>query len=256
MPKANVPVLKEPVKPKRKSGRKVKVILILLFVSLLCVLFFRSSLSKVSAITFHGNTYSTESELLKAAGLEVGAPFFAVSSGNVERRLESIPSVEHAVVDKKFPGKIEIRIEEFPLAAYELTDGGKLSGLLANGTKIPLQNGSMPVDKPILTGWKENDPNLVKLCKTLSEIPGELTADISEIVPSPTLSYPDRIKMYTRSEFEVISAISLLPKKAEYLNEILQNQDPGQLKMLDADSYVPYPPPEGEENGQNDTTHE
>lgn len=92
-----------------------------------------------------------------------------------------------------------------------------------------------------MTGWKENDPNLVKLCKTLSEIPGELTADISEIVPSPTLSYPDRIKMYTRSEFEVISAISLLPKKAEYLNEILQNQDPGQLKMLDADSYVPYP---------------
>ncbi|MGZ7443692.1 cell division protein FtsQ/DivIB [Paenibacillus sp. TH7-28] len=256
MPKANVPALKEPEKPKKKSGRKVKVILVLLFLSLLCVLFFRSSLSKVSAIAFHGNTYSTESELLEAAGLEVGDPFFAVSSGNVQHKLESIPSVEHADVNKKFPGTIEIEIKEFPLAAYELTGDGKLNGLLANGTKIPLQNGSMPVDKPILTGWKEDDPNLVKLCKTLAEIPSELTADISEIVPSPTLSYPDRIKMYTRSEFEVISAISLLPKKAEYLNEILQNQDPGQLKMLDADSYVPYPLPEGEEEGQNDTTHQ
>lgn len=255
MPKANVPVLKEPA-PKKKSGRKIKAILILLFLALLCVLFFRSPLSKISAITFEGNTYTTESELLNVAGLQVGSPFFAVSADHIARKLEDVPSVKQATVDKTFPGSVTIRIEEYSIAAYELTGNGELQGLLANGTRIELKDGLMPVDKPILTGWKADDASLVKLCRTLSQIPDELTADISEIVPSPTLSYPDRIKLYTRSKFEIISAISLLAKKAEYMNEILQTQDPGKLTLLDADSYVPYSSAENEDDGQNDTTHE
>lgn len=255
MPKANVPVLKEPA-PKKKSGRKIKTILILLFLALLCVLFFRSSLSKISVITFEGNTYTTEAELLEVTGLQVGSPFFAVSADHIARKLEDVSSVKQATVNKTFPGSVNIRIEEYPIAAYELTGEGKLQGLLANGTRIGLKDGSMPVDKPILTGWKADDASLVKLCRTLSQIPDELTADISEIVPSPTMSYPDRIKLYTRSKFEIISAISLLAKKAEYMNEILQTQDPGKLTMLDADSYVPYSATENEDGGQNDTTHE
>ncbi|GIP48160.1 Cell division protein DivIB [compost metagenome] len=255
MPKANVPVLKEPA-PKKKSGRKIKTILILLFLALLCVLFFRSSLSKISAITFEGNTYTTEAELLGVTGLQVGSPFFAVSADHIARKLEDVSSVKQATVDKTFPGSVNIRIEEYPIAAYALTGEGKLQGLLANGTRIELKDGSMPVDKPILTGWKADDESLVKLCRTLSQIPDELTADISEIVPSPTLSYPDRIKLYTRSKFEIISATSLLAKKAEYMNEILQTQDPGKLTMLDADSYVPYSTAENENDGQNDTTHD
>ncbi|MUG88069.1 FtsQ-type POTRA domain-containing protein [Paenibacillus timonensis] len=255
MPKANVPVLKEPA-PKKKSGRKIKTILILLFLALLCVLFFRSSLSKISVITFEGNTYTTEAELLGVTGLQVGSPFFAVSADHIARKLEDVSSVKQATVDKTFPGGVNIRIEEYPIAAYALTGEGKLQGLLANGTRIELKDGSMPVDKPILTGWKADDESLVKLCRTLSQIPDELTADISEIVPSPTLSYPDRIKLYTRSKFEIISATSLLAKKAEYMNEILQTQDPGKLTMLDADSYVPYSTAENENDGQNDTTHD
>ncbi|MCK8487830.1 FtsQ-type POTRA domain-containing protein [Paenibacillus sp. MBLB2552] len=255
MSKANVPVLKEPA-PKKKSGRKIKTILILLFLALLCVLFFRSSLSKISVITFEGNTYTTEAELLGVSGLQVGSPFFAVSADHIARKLEEIPSVQQAKVDKSFPGGVKIRIEEYPIAAYELTAEGILQGLLANGTRIELKDGSMPVDKPILTGWKADDESLVKLCRTLSQIPDELTADISEIVPSPTLSYPDRIKLYTRSKFEIISAISLLAKKAEYMNEILQTQDPGKLTLLDADSYVPYSAEEDANDGQNDTTHD
>ncbi|WP_018753248.1 cell division protein FtsQ/DivIB [Paenibacillus sanguinis] len=254
MSKANVPVLKTPV-PKRRGGRKIKIILMLLFISLLCVLFFRSSLSKISVITFEGNEYIMNEELLLASGIEVGSPFFAVSSEQVARRLEEIPAVQQATVNKSFPGNVKVLIEEYPIAAYKLTADGALQGLLANGTRIEL-NGSMPVDKPLLTGWEADEETLAKLCLTLSQISDELTADISEIVPSPTLSYPDRIKMYTRSRFEIISAVSLLAKKAGYMNEILQAQDPGRLTMLDADSYVPYESLENGNDGENDTTHE
>ncbi|MNI77224.1 hypothetical protein D3C73_1335030 [compost metagenome] len=55
--------------------------------------------------------------------------------------------------------------------------------------------------------------------------------------------------MYTRSQFEVISAISLLAEKAEYMNMIMESQDPGMLTLLDADTYVPY----DTSNSENDS---
>jgi cell division protein FtsQ len=252
--KVNVPILKEP-RPKKKSSRKIMAILILLFIAILGVLFFRSSLSKISNITFEGNVFATEKEMLSVSGLQVGAPFFGTSSDKIEARLAEIPSIEKATVNKSFPGSITITIKEFSLVAYQLTSADTLKGFLANGTVIELKNGTMPIEKPILTGWKDNDPYLGKLCTVLAQISDSLTSDISEITPSPTLSYPDRIKIYTRSHFEVISAISLLPAKVEYMNMILEAQDPGTLTMLEADSYVPYNSDEGKGSGENDTTH-
>ncbi|MOA02025.1 Cell division protein DivIB [compost metagenome] len=252
MPKESMPILKEPA-PKKRTSRKIAIILFLLFLTLLCILFFRSSLSKISEITFKGNNYSTNAELLEISGLKTGAPFFGTSAEKIRSKLMTVPSINEVVVNKSFPGSIEIEITEHALAAYELTPDGLLKGLLANGTKIDLTNGSMPMDKPILTGWEESDPNLSKLCSTLAQIPDSLTSDISEITPSPTLSYPDRIKMYTRSRFEVISAISLLAEKAEYMNMIMESQDPGMLTLLDADTYMPYDTSNSENDSENDS---
>ncbi|MDN4070186.1 FtsQ-type POTRA domain-containing protein [Paenibacillus vini] len=255
MPKANVPILKEP-KPKKKSSRKVAVVLFLLVLILLCVLFFRSSLSKISEIAFEGNLYQSDQELLENSGLKAGAPFFGTSASKIEDKLTKVPSIEEVTVDKSFPGSIKITVREYPVVAYELSAEGSLNGLLANGTKINLKNGSMPIEKPILTGWSGDDPNLAKLCATLAKIPDSLISEISEITPSPSVSYPDRIKMYTRSHFEIISAISVLPDKAEYMNLIMDSQDPGTLTLLEADSYLPYAPSGEETEGENDTTHE
>ncbi|RCX22831.1 cell division protein FtsQ [Fontibacillus phaseoli] len=255
MPKANVPVLKEP-KPRKKGSRKVAGVLFLLVLILLCVLFFRSSLSKISVITFEGNTYQSDKELLEISGLKTGAPFFGTSASKIKSRLSGVKSIEEVTVDKSFPGSIEITVHEFPVVAYELTEEGRLNGLLANGTKIPLKNGSIPIEKPILTGWSVDDPYFEKLCGTLAKIPESLTSEISEITPSPSVSYPDRIKMYTRSHFEIISAISVLPDKAEYMNMIMDSQDPGTLTLLEADTYVPYTPIEDETDDENDTTHD
>ncbi|MCA1293054.1 FtsQ-type POTRA domain-containing protein [Paenibacillus sp. alder61] len=254
MPKTTVPLLKEP-QQKKKSSRKLAGILFLLVLILLCVLFFRSSISKISEISFEGNTYLSDQELLDISGLKVGAPFFGTSGSKIESKLSGIKSIQEVRVDKSFPGKVRVEIQEYPVVAYELTADGQLNGLLANGTRVNLDNGTMPIEKPILTGWSPDDPNLPKLCGTLANIPDALTTEISEITPSPTVSYPDRIKMYTRSKFEVISAVSVLAEKAEYMNMIMDSQDPGILTLLDADTYVPYETSEDEPDGENDTTH-
>ncbi len=220
--------------------------LIVLFIVLLTVLFFRSSVSKITEIQFRGSVYSSNDELLKQSGLKVGASFFGTSAGTVSKRLQKIPSIQSAAVDKRFPGVVEVTVNEYPSVAYELSADGKLMAYLSNGSKVLVKQGTS-LEEPMLSGWDKDQVNLLKLCTTLAKMPKDLTSDFSEILPSPTLSFPDRIKLYTRSGFEVLTTISLLPDKAEYLNDITETQEPGLITMLEADTYVPFASPTGEE---------
>ncbi|WP_150266263.1 cell division protein FtsQ/DivIB [Paenibacillus tepidiphilus] len=256
MPKTRMPLLKED-KPSKKMSRKVIFILLLLFLALLAVILFRSSLSRITEIHIQGNKYSTKDELLKKSGLKTGGQFFAVSGQDVEEQLKKLKTVQDAVVNKSFPGVVDIRITEYPAVAYELDEQGTtLEAILSSGATVPVSETGMPVEKPILTNWDADDPFKAKLSQALADIPNELTGDISEIVPSPTLSFPDRIKMYTRSHFEVITAISLLKEKVEYLNQVIETEEPGLIKMLEADSYVPFHKESQDEETEEGTIEE
>ena len=246
MPNDHIPALK-PKKTKVKTGSKIKWILLLLFLALLAVLFFRSEISRITEINFKGNVYTSEQELLKTTGLELGSQYFSVSVGSVEEKLLELEAVQLVTVDKQFPGVINITIEEHATVAYEIDSEGTLYAILGNGAMVPVNNSSIAVEKPILTQWESSNPYKVKLSEALSSIPSELTSDISEIIPSPTASFPDRIKLYTRSRFEVITAISLLSDKVEYLNQVIETEEPGRITMLEADSYVPFEPSTSEE---------
>lgn len=239
MTNTRLPLLKED-KPKKKMSRKITVILLLLFTALLAVIFFRSSISRVTVIDFQGSKYSTSDELLAQSGINIGGQFFAVSATSVEQALLQLKTIQKATVTKKFPGVVKVKIEEYPAVAYELEQGGILNAILSSGAAVPVNETGIVVEKPILTNWNAEDPNKAVLCQTLGSISGELTSDISEIVPSPTLSFPDRIKLYTRSRFEVITSISLLKSKIAYLNQVIETNEPGVIKMLEADSYVPF----------------
>ncbi|MEC0369954.1 cell division protein FtsQ/DivIB [Paenibacillus chibensis] len=254
MPKAHIPVLKEN-KPKRRASRRIIAILLLLFVAILVVLFFRSPVSQVTEIQFTGSTFSSREQLLQASGLKTGSQYFGVSPSKVESQLLQIKSIQKAVVDKHFPGKVNVTVQEYPTVAYELGTGGILDAILANGSKVSVNNSGIAVEKPILTKWSASDPNKAELCKVLGSIPNELTSDISEIMPSPTASFPDRIKLYTRSRFVVITAISLLSDKVEYLNQVIETAEPGTITMLEADTYTPFQAPDGNDADQNATTH-
>ncbi|AWB45362.1 cell division protein DivIB [Paenibacillus sp. CAA11] len=255
MPRTSVPALKEHI-PKKHTKSKLLWLLILLFAVLLAVLFFRSSLSKISEITFHGSTYATNAELLKQSGLHTGDSFFGTSADTIRKRLVSLPAVENVKVDKRFPGTIEVTVEEYPSVAYELSSSGELQAYLSNGKSVVVKK-AISIEKPMLSGWKKDDIVLMKLCSALSKLPDELTSDFSEIAPSPSASFPDRIKIYTRSGFEVVTSVSLLPEKAEYLNGIVGTQEPGVITMLEADTYEPFQPSALEdEEGEKETTHD
>lgn len=239
MMKERIPALqREPDVPKRRIG-KLLIVLILLFVIVLVVLFFRSSLSKVTEIQVTGNLHASREQVLETLGIVPGDSFFVPGDAKLARNVKTLAPVKEARVIKKFPGTVEVRITEYREVAAEIGTNGDIRVVLENGLALPVEHGTMP-DRPILTGWRPDDPVRLSLCATLAVLPDALLADLSEIKPDPSASYPDRIKLFTRSRFEVVTTVLKLPDKIPYIREIVENREPGKIMMLEADTYLPY----------------
>ncbi len=236
---AGYPRLREN-KPRKRSG-KIRVALFLLFVILLVILFFKSSISKIDSIRITGNHYAPTVDIGQAMGIFEGDLFFKTSADTIEKRIVSaLPVVKSAEVRKHFPGRVVVNIEEFPDVAFEIGGDGRQSIVLANGVTLPLDDKNVVISKPILTGWAAYGDLKKELCLQLSSIEGSMLTDISEIQAIPSDSYPDKIKMYTRSRFEVITTVSFLPAKIPLMRAIVSEKEPGYITLLDADTYAPF----------------
>lgn len=243
-----MPVLKEP-KPKRRGGRRLLVVLYLLFIALLVVLFFRSPLSKISEIAVSGGRFADVEQIRTAAGIAEGDPFFYPTAGMIAERVERLESVKEAVVRKTFPGDVYIEVTEYPAVAYSLTNDGGITAILSNGTELAVNTDAV-VDRPVLRGWEGREDKL-RLIEALAGLPEDLLADFSEIAPFPSDAYPDRIRIYTRTRFEIVTAVSLIADKADTIRAVIETQEPGSMTLLLADRYVPYLEDSGSE-GEDD----
>lgn len=239
-----IPAIRKP-KPIKRANRKLLMFLLVFFITILAILFFQSSISKISFIEIEGNEFVATETIELAAGIAAGDQFFGISSRTIGTRVETLPTVQSAEVTKRFPGLVRIRVTEYSRVAFQITPGGDAVILFADGSKMVSQNGFV-LDKPILSGWIEDDPLMVKLCGVLSQIPDRLLSDVSEISPDPTSAYPDKIKIYTRSNFEVYTTVSYFPEKIQYLDlyvaQLYQNDiKTGIITLLESDQHAPFP---------------
>ncbi|WP_167746932.1 cell division protein FtsQ/DivIB [Cohnella luojiensis] len=225
--------------PPTSRGKKLLRLVISLVIIILIVLFFRSPLSKISEIQVTGTQYLSKEEVIKELDVSIGDSFFIPGIGQLKKRVSSLKPLESVKIVKNFPGVLQVEVKEYPQVAVQLAEDGKVFAVLSNGLTLPIPEGSV-LDKLILSGWKQGDANLVDLCRVLSGLPSYLLADLSEIHPDPSTSYPNRIKLFTRSRFEVVTTIDRLTDKISYLSDIVQNREPGKIIMLEADTYLPY----------------
>lgn len=239
MPKLQPMPVVRGTRPGRRGSKKLLFLLFLFFIVLMGVLFFQSSFSKIHKIEVNGHRLLTEKEVLDAAGMKTGDHFFAAGSSELERRIEELGAVESAAVTKRFPGTVRIEIKEHPVVALELNGDGGLVGLLSNGYSVTYKDSVNAAPRPLLTGW--TDEQLKKsLCQALGTIPPELLTDVSEIRPSATEAYNDRILIYTRSRFEVITRIAYLSQKIALLDDYIYDmkndgRTEGRLFLLETD---------------------
>lgn len=239
MNKERLPRLTEPKRRKNRGG-KIIFLLTLFFLALLAVLFFRSDLSKIDTIEIVGVRYTKAEQVGQALGVQEGNSFFAATGDKLQQRVAELPYVKTTEVKKTFPGKIHVHIEEFEEVAYSLDASGQIQAMLENGMEVEPLPGEPIRYLPILSDWESGSKPLIAMTALLSQIPGPVLADISQIKFDPSSSYPDRIRMYTRSYFEVITTIEYLPHKLDYMRAIIAESEPGVITMLEANTHQPY----------------
>ncbi len=216
---------------KKRSSHKLLYLLLFFFVMLLSVLFFQSSVSKISEIRIQGLHWLSEEQVRQSAGIAEGDHFFGVTEKTLAARVQQLDIAESVQVRKTFPGIVNIVVEESREVAFQLKPNGEFFIILSNGVTVPMPLGRV-VDKPVLAGWDQSEASmkqLAKLCSILGHLTPTLIADISEIRPDATVSYPDRIKMYTRSRHEVITTIANFPKKVQYLQDYIYELKSGSM---------------------------
>mgnify|MGYP001183365550 CR=1 FL=1 len=253
MPRERIPAMPARRDATRvKRNRKLIVLLFLFFITILMILFFNSTLSKVTIIEITGNRYVPKAEIEAVLDVKTDDQFFLVRTDEVERNILNLKEIKSVEVVKTFPGKVTVKVEEHPAVGIRFDGNQEAYVVLANGTGIRLEKGSIPPHLPILSGWDESDPNWLELCEVLAGIPAPSLADVSEILPYPSWSYPDRVKMYTRSRYEIITAIQYMEEMIPLLdNVVLQlKQDhngPGTITMLETITYSSFDSDKSEE---------
>ncbi|UUZ96086.1 FtsQ-type POTRA domain-containing protein [Paenibacillus sp. P25] len=239
-----LPVIKKP-SLRSRSSKKLLLFLFIFFITLLLVLFFQSSLSEITRVEIEGQQLVSENEIRQAAAVKPGDHFFSVSSGTIENQVKALRMIESVEVSKHFPGVIHIQVKEYPKVAYQIGENGQVEAPLADASVVPVTVQGVALDMPILSGWAPNDPLKAKLCKAMAGVSPSYFADISEIKPAPSEAYPDKIKMYTRSLFEVQTTVTYLPDKIKHLSSYIASLQDGKVNggvitMLEADSYAPF----------------
>lgn len=95
----------------------------------------RSSLFAVDGIQVAGVTTLSRDQILSSSGLRVGMNVLSVKTQTVEERLERLPLVADATVERIYPSKVKIVIRErVPAAAARLSGAWWL--IEASGTMI------------------------------------------------------------------------------------------------------------------------
>ncbi len=227
--------------------RRVRLVLIVLVIAVLVTVFFRSSYNRVTHVYIVGNEYVSLKSILQASGIIEGTDYFigfpkAKIEQSIIKQVQAVQSVEFV---KDFPGKVTLQVHVYPKVAIEFDSSNTWSLVLADGNNWPITDNTSMLDVPILSNWKHDDPNRLLLCKTLSEIEDADLSAISEILPAPSASYPDKIMLYTKLPFEVYTTISYLQNKIVNLDAYLakleeQGIKQGVITMLEVDSYAPF----------------
>lgn len=105
----------------------------------------------VARVTVEGRTNADPAELLAASGLAQGQPMLGVSPEAIRARLEALPWVERASVQRRFPGHVHLVIEErTPFAIWQ--NRGRFALIDRQGRVILRDRVERFADLPLVVG--------------------------------------------------------------------------------------------------------
>lgn len=115
---------------------------------------------QIKTIQVEGRNLTPESDLMRALGTSVGKPIFGFSVSAARDRIDTLPFIDHATVERHMPDTIVIKItERSPVAVWQ--DHGQFILINRAGERVPDQglegkNGQAFVKLPLVVGEGAN----------------------------------------------------------------------------------------------------
>lgn len=133
----------------------------------------------VSDIKVEGRETTERETIITALGAKPGTPILAMSPGRAKGQLESLPWVHSAVVERRLPDTLYIRlVERKPLALWQ--HGGKVELIDHEGSVIPVSRLDRFAKLPLVVGEHAagRAAGLIDMLGTEPDLASQVTAAI------------------------------------------------------------------------------
>jgi cell division protein FtsQ len=134
---------------------------------------------RVTDIRVEGRATTDRATILEALNARPGTPMLAVDPVRAKQRLESLPWVRSAVIERRFPDTIYVSlVEREPLALWQ--HGGKLDLIDRTGAVIPVDRLDRFAKLPMVVGEDAagNAAGLLAMLATQPDLAARVTAAI------------------------------------------------------------------------------
>jgi cell division protein FtsQ len=229
------------VRNKRLYRRLIFIVSVLMF-SVLIMLYFVSTYSKLNAVEVTGNYHIDSQIIIKDSKLvqhdSLWEQFFNRKK-TVAAIIKKQPRVKEANIFLSGINNLKIKITEYQVVALE-AENGVYHPVLENGVILSDAIKTVENNKPILESF--TDPELVKeFVASYNKLPDELKQGISEIKYTPSNANEELVNLYMNDKNRVIVNISQLNEKMKYYSQVAQQMSaPGVIDMEVGIFSYPY----------------
>lgn len=242
-----IPKLKE--QRRKKANRRLITLLLLFFFLIICIVYFQSPLSNVKNVVVSGNELYSRDVLINKSGITQKTNIWKIDSGEIERKIEKSPEIKEATIETKLPSTVYIKVKEYKRIAY-ISKEKLFLPVLENGQMLnEKQMTEIPVNAPILIGFKEGRV-LNEMIEGLEELPREVLNSISEINYTPKETDEFHITLFMNDGYEVSATLRSFSDKMSHYPSIASQLDPNVKGIIDLEvgSYFKAYETEGAEN--------
>ncbi len=214
--------LAEQRRERKKIKNRLIFVLLLFAANLFLLLFLRSPFFAVNYISITGLDKLSREDIYLAGGIREGLNIWKINPPELRRRIQQLPRVETAEVERVLPAALHIQIlEKYPLLLIPFH--GYYLEIAADGMIIGIRD-SFTGDLPLASGlfWGKMDVGTNIPDRARGEIIETFLAVFSRIPALPVaeinVSDPQQIIVYTREGMEVwLGSSRELEKKLEVL---------------------------------------
>jgi cell division protein FtsQ len=225
-----IPKLKQ--QRRRKANRRLIFLLFLFFALIVVVAYIQSPLSRVKAISVKGNEFYSSQEIIQKTGLSNQTNIWTVKKNAIATNLESLPEIKTVDVKMNWLNSIEIKVTEHKKLAYLKKDSFYYP-VLENGTILEnRKTGRVPINAPILMGFKEGTV-LKEMLTEMEKLPKVVLNSVSEIHYDPSKTDQFHIRLFMNDGFEVSASIKSFSGKMAHYPSIISQLDPGKKGIID-----------------------